>query len=648
MKNQLNRLSILFIADSEEDVRRIMGELAGADREIDGGCVENPEKLDAALREKGWDIALFDASMAGLDVQAALQKVRNADRKLPFIVETKPVGEAQTADWMRAGVSDVVVRGDSERLVEAVKREAQSAGTDHGDNALPDRFERTVKEAPFPIMVHAEDGEVVTINKAWTDMTGYEPDEIAQDLGFARGKALTDDALRESKGRMDALVNSLPGMAYRCYNEPGWSMEFCSDAAAEITGYEATELMLGGEVLYGDLIHPDDRERVWNCVQEAVQEDRKFELEYRIIGRDGNERWVWEQGCAVSPAGEEPVFLEGIITDITERKQVTAEKERLLQAVEMAQEAVIMTDAEGRIKYANAAAAEMQGYKRNDMIGLHVSEFNASEEPHGVTSEIMGTVRQEGSWEGEIRNERPDGTEIVTYASVSAVRDSDGRIVNYISTKNEITERKRAEHKMRIQSRAIESSINGITMIDAQGKVILANPATLKMWGYEDRDEVIGHMASEFWENPENARAAHRQTRQNAEWSGELVAERKDGSTFPVQVSMSLVRDEDTDSVYVIGVFLDLTERKKAEEQVQELASFQETVINGANVWIEVLDMHGDVILWNDAAEDITGYSREEVQGKGKIWEWLYPDPDYRAEIVERAQEVAQDEMDVV
>jgi PAS domain S-box-containing protein len=74
--------------------------------------------------------------------------------------------------------------------------------------------------------------------------------------------------------------------------------------------------------------------------------------------------------------------------------------------------------------------------------------------------------------------------------------------------------------------------------------------------------------------------------------------------------------------------------------ELHQRTTFLESILDNANLWIDLLDDEGNVVLWNKAAERISGYTREEVIGHGKIWEWLYPDPDYRAEVVAKAQEI--------
>jgi len=80
----------------------------------------------------------------------------------------------------------------------------------------------------------------------------------------------------------------------------------------------------------------------------------------------------------------------------------------------------------------------------------------------------------------------------------------------------------------------------------------------------------------------------------------------------------------------------------RAEQEIHRLSQFQQSVIDNANVWLDVLDRDANVLIWNKAAEKISGYSREEVVGSGKIWSWLYPDAAYREEITAKAAAIIE------
>ncbi len=136
--------------------------------------------------------------------------------------------------------------------------------------------------------------------------------------------------LQESRRMLWTLLSNLQGMAYRCRNDPHWSMEFVSEGALALTGYESDELTGNKRISYGELIHPDDRDIVWHTVQEALSERRPFILLYRIRSKADEEKWVWEKGRGVWADDGALIALEGFITDITVLKRLEEERERLI------------------------------------------------------------------------------------------------------------------------------------------------------------------------------------------------------------------------------------------------------------------------------------------------------------------------------
>jgi PAS domain S-box-containing protein len=153
--------------------------------------------------------------------------------------------------------------------------------------------------------------------------TPGEPTVVAMS-GWRR----TQQALHESERRLAALLANLPGMAYRCRNEPGWPVEFVSGGAFALTGYTPDEF-LAGAIQFESLIHPGDRSLVWESVQRGVAARTPFQISYRIHARDGRLKWVWEQGAAVLDDDGRTVALEGFVTDVTERRLAQEEVSRL-------------------------------------------------------------------------------------------------------------------------------------------------------------------------------------------------------------------------------------------------------------------------------------------------------------------------------
>lgn len=144
---------------------------------------------------------------------------------------------------------------------------------------------------------------------------------VAQLGPFFTQLAYSEVQLQESQRALSALMKNLPGMAYRCQNDPEWTMEYVSEGCLALTGYRPEDLIGNRTLSYREVIVPEHRQQVYENVQRAIAAGEPFQLIYRIRTAQGQEKWVWEQGSAVRDVQGRVVALEGFITDITERRQ---------------------------------------------------------------------------------------------------------------------------------------------------------------------------------------------------------------------------------------------------------------------------------------------------------------------------------------
>lgn len=127
---------------------------------------------------------------------------------------------------------------------------------------------------------------------------------------------------KETKRAFATLLENLPGVAYRCSNTPGWPVEWVSRGSEQLIGLPPEDLVGPDAPPFETFIHEDDRERVWAEVQEAIERQSPFQLSYRLRRADGEERWIWEQGCAVHDAAGHVVALEGLLLDVTQTRRL--------------------------------------------------------------------------------------------------------------------------------------------------------------------------------------------------------------------------------------------------------------------------------------------------------------------------------------
>jgi two-component system, cell cycle sensor histidine kinase and response regulator CckA len=184
-----------------------------------------------------------------------------------------------------------------------------------------------------------KDGESLPVE---VNLNHLEYDGRAYNCVFARDitdRKRLEEGQAESQRALATLMANLPGMAYRCCIDSDWTMLFVSEGCEQLTGYKPSELVGNVRVSYADLIHPDDRELVWGVIQAGVRAREPFRALYRIVTADAETKWVWEQGQSVLGGDGSPLYLEGFITDISEKvraeQSLREAEEKLRQSQKM-------------------------------------------------------------------------------------------------------------------------------------------------------------------------------------------------------------------------------------------------------------------------------------------------------------------------
>lgn len=126
---------------------------------------------------------------------------------------------------------------------------------------------------------------------------------------------------REAERALSGLLSNVPGMVYRRLADPDFTMTLVSEGALELTGYRPEDLIDNRKTSFAAIVHPKDREEAWKEIQRAASKDGSFEISYRIVTAEGGVKWVQERGRRVLRDDVNEVVLEGIVTDITRRKE---------------------------------------------------------------------------------------------------------------------------------------------------------------------------------------------------------------------------------------------------------------------------------------------------------------------------------------
>lgn len=290
----------------------------------------------------------------------------------------------------------------------------------------------------------------------YNDMDVEIVSELAKMAWDILTRKKTEEALKESRRALNTLVNNLPGTVFRCRIDRNWGMEYLSYGCLALTGYEPDEITNSPSLFFGDLIHPEDREKVWTDIQYSLVTKRAYETEYRLIHRDSSIKQVLERGTVVFSDDGEPLAIEGFIADITESKEKDYELRRFASAIHQIAEIIIITDEKGIIKYVNPTFENVTGYVFSEVIGQNVSILEARDSDESFVNELWQTILSGKKWHGRFLSRKKDGSLYTEEGSISPVFDEKGEIIEFVAVKRDITNEINLEERL-FQAQKIEA-----------------------------------------------------------------------------------------------------------------------------------------------------------------------------------------------
>lgn len=199
---------------------------------------------------------------------------------------------------------------------------------------------------------------------------------------------------------------------------------------------------------FADSVHPDDRARDLATIESAINQKSGYEIEHRLLLRDGSIKWIKAIGQFVCALPDDEPQLIGTVQDITERKRDEAELRIAAKAFE-SQEGMYITDADGVIERVNKAFTETTGYSAEDAIGKTAAILQSGKRDAAFYQTIHETLERDDLWQGEIWNRRKNGEIYPEWQTISAVRGEDGQVSHYVSVFTDISLRKKTEEQIR-------------------------------------------------------------------------------------------------------------------------------------------------------------------------------------------------------
>jgi len=380
---------------------------------------------------------------------------------------------------------------------------------------------------------------------------------------------ITERRQAEAQIRFQAdIIDNSPIIA--AYHDKDLNMVWANRAYQKATGLSLEEIK--GRKCY----------QVWNLskpcrscpVITAIETGENAAHELTPYNQD---HWPETQGYWLSeaaPVRDEEGTVIGAIefaSDISQSKRAENQLRKLSQAVEQSPATVIITNPDGDIEYVNPKFIEATGYTWEEVIGQNPRILKSGEQTKAFYKEMWDMITSGNEWRGEIHNKKKSGELYWESALISPIKDEKGEIVHYLAVKEDITERKKDQEKIRITKDTYESIFNSVSeaiyVLDEKGHFIDVNRGAEIMYGYT-RDELIGKSLADVSAHGMNDLDAVGKVIGNVAQTGvsqsfEFWGQRKNGEVFPKDVSIS--RGKYFGKDYIIATARDITDRKKAE-----------------------------------------------------------------------------------
>lgn len=390
-------IRILIVEDSEDDARLAVWELHRAGFAPSCRRVQSEAELRAALAEQPWDAVLSVFSLPGFTGLDALAIVRAAALDIPFILLSGAIGEETAAAAMKAGANDYVMKGHLARLVPALQRELREAEA------------RCVHREGQAALAASERRYRLLFHGSTLPLWVYD----IETLRF-----------------LD--VNDVACLVYGYSRE-----EFLALTLRDIRPAEDVP-MLEREAA-ADRV-PPSKPRIW---RHRLKNGALIDVEVR--------------SHTIAYLGRTARFVSAI--DVTDRLRAEKHVRRLSLAVQQSPSPTLITDTEGRIKYANPKFVEISGYPIEELIGRTPAVVKSGLTPPGVYADLWATIKAGRTWRGVLRNRRKSGELYWEDTTISPLLDESGEIVNFIAVKEDITRRREAEEEVRRLNEELEERV---------------------------------------------------------------------------------------------------------------------------------------------------------------------------------------------
>lgn len=392
-------------------------------------------------------------------------------------------------------------------------------------------------------------------------------------------------------------------------------IEYVNSAFLQKTGYSEKELLGNTPRILKSGKHSEDFYRdLWETIRSG-----KIWKE-NIFNKRKNGTLYWES-LQITPLrnaqGEITHFYSLRLLD-KQMESVNKGLNTLSHTLDQVSQAVLMTDREGFIVYANPAFEKVTGYSLNEVLGMNPNVLKSGKQTPEFYEKLWKTITTGESWRGELFNKKKNGGKYWERAVISPVYDDENNISHFIAFRDDISEEKKKTDKLKKLSHIVEESPISILITDCSGNIEYANRSLLETSGYS-LDEVLGKNTSMFksGESPEkHYKNMWNRIAAGHDWHGVFHNKRKNGELYWESVLITSIINEEGNVTNYVALKENISEKKQLESTLIDHERLIWSVVNNLNDGLVIANVDGNIQLFNHGAEKIFGYKAGEVLDK--------------------------------
>ena len=435
------------------------------------------------------------------------------------------------------------------------------------------------------------------------------------------------------------LENAQLGISF--FNIDGHAV-FSNRALHQMLGYTGEELSHIEK--WDEIVHPDERAVGAERYAELIEGKRDtYECEQRFVHRDGRFVVADARFQLLRDADGNPQYVVGLMEDITESKRAQEERNRIAKQMEMLLEStgqgIYGIDLQGDCTFVNRATCELIGYQPAEVLGRKMHDLIHHHKPDGSVYPVeecpvyRAFKKGEGCCTDSELIWRRDGTSIPVEYSSFPILES-GVITGAVVTLVDITERKRAEERLRSSEQLFRSIFEnaqlGIAYFKIDSHEHVSNRALHEMLGYTGEELSRLGQWDEIVAPEDRASGAERYDelvqgkRDTDEYEQRFI--RRDGRIVVANDKFRLLRDPDGKPQYIVGLTEDITERKRSHEALQESEQLFRSIFENSQIGISIFGIEAQTHITNRALQEMLGYSEADLRSLEQWDKIVHPD----------------------